>query len=73
MNGKNENDVYLQAITLIDPATSRIEIHAVPEDRADLFAIQVELALLVMYPLPNKIVVDREKDFFCRIQNNDGK
>ena len=44
MKGKKEKDVYLQAITMIDPATSWIEIRTVPEARAALVAHQVELA-----------------------------
>ena len=46
MKGKKDKDIYLQAITIIDPAMGWIEIHSVPEARADLVANQVELALL---------------------------
>ena len=42
MKGKKDKDVYLQAITMIDPATGWIEIRSVPEARADLVANQVE-------------------------------
>ena len=35
---KGKKDVYLQAITMIDPATGWIEIRSVPEARADLSA-----------------------------------
>ena len=56
--GNKDKDVYLQAITMIDPATGCIEIRSMPEVRADLVANQVELALLTRYPLPNKITVD---------------
>ena len=31
MKGKKDKDVYLQAITMIDPATGWIEIRSVPE------------------------------------------
>ena len=41
MKGKTDKDVHLQAITMIDPATGWIEIHSVPEARADLVANQV--------------------------------
>ena len=34
MTGKKDMDVYLQAITMIDPATSWIEIHYVPEAKS---------------------------------------
>ena len=39
--------VYLQAITMIDPATGWIEISSVPEVRADLVANQIELASMI--------------------------
>ena len=58
MIGKKDKDVYLHAITMIDPATSWIEIRSVPEARADLVANQVELAWLTRYSRPNKITVD---------------
>ena len=41
MRGKKDKDVYLQIITMIDPAKDWIEIHSVPEARAD--TNQVEL------------------------------
>ena len=41
--GKKDKDVYLRAITMIDPATGWIEIRLLPEARADLVANQVEL------------------------------
>ena len=44
IRGKKEKDVYLQATTMIDPATDRIEIRSMSEARADLVANQVELA-----------------------------
>ena len=68
MKGKKDNDVYLQAITMIDPATGWIEIRSVPEARADLVANQVELAWLTRYPLPNKITVDRGKEFLAEFK-----
>ena len=41
MKGKKDKDVYLQAIIMINPATSWIEIRSMPEGRADLVANQV--------------------------------
>ena len=41
--------VYLQAVTIIDPATGWIEIRTVPSAWADLVANQVELAWLTRY------------------------
>ena len=46
MKGKKGKDVYLQAITMIDPATGWIEIGSVPEARANLVADQEGLAWL---------------------------
>ena len=58
------HSVYLQAVTMIDPATGWVEIRAVPSARADLVANQVELAWLTRYPLPSKVIVDRGREFF---------
>ena len=41
MKGKKDKDIYLQATTMIDPATGRIKIRSVPEARADLAANQI--------------------------------
>ena len=68
MKGKKDNDVYLQAITMIDPATGWIEIRSVPEARTNLVANQVDLAWLTRYPLPNKITVDRGKEFLAEFK-----
>ena len=43
---KKDKDVYLQAITMIDPAIDWIEIRSVPEARADLVVNEVDLAWL---------------------------
>ena len=48
MKGKKNKDIYLQEITMIDPANGQIEISSVPEARADLDANQVELAWLII-------------------------
>ena len=53
---------------MIDSATGWIERCSVPEARADLVANQVELAWLTRYPLPNKIMVDRGKEFPAEFQ-----
>ena len=42
MKSKNDNNIYLQAITMIDPVTGWIEIYSVPEARADFDINQVE-------------------------------
>ena len=67
MKGMKDKNIYLQAIAMIDPATSWMEIHSVPEARADLVANKVELACLTRYPLPNKIIVDRGKELLAEL------
>ena len=59
MKGEKNKDVCLQAISMIDPAVGWVEIRSVPEDRTDLVTIQLELAWSAIYPLHNKIDVDR--------------
>ena len=65
MKGKKDKDVYLQAIIMMDPATSWIEIRSVQEARLDLVPYQVELAWLTRYPLPNNFMIDRGKEFLA--------
>ena len=67
MKCKKDKEVYLQAIAMIDSATSWIEIRSVPEARADLVANQEELAWLTRYPLPNKIMVNRGKALLAEV------
>ena len=68
MKGKKDKDVYLQAITMIDPAMGGIEIRSVPKARANLVANQEELARLTRYPLPNKFTLDRGKEFLAEFK-----
>ena len=58
MTTKNGKAVYLQAVTMIDPATGWIEIRTVPATRADLVSNIVELAWLPRYSLPSKVIVN---------------
>ena len=60
--------VYLQAVTMIDPATGWVEIRALPGARADYVANQVELAWLTRYPKPNKIILDRGNEFLAEFK-----
>ena len=53
MKDKKENDVYLQEITMTDPAFGWIEICSVAEARSDLLAHQVELSWLFCSHLPS--------------------
>ena len=66
MTTKSWKSVYLQAVTMIHPATGWIEIRTVPSARADLVANQVELAWLTHYSLPNKVIVDRGNEFLAK-------
>ena len=70
MKGEKEKDVNLPAITMIDSSTGWIELCSVPVARADLVANQVEWACLTIYPLPDKIMVDRGKDFLVESKKN---
>ena len=68
MKGKKDKVVFIQAIIMIDPATGWIEICSVPDARADLIRNQVELAWLTRYPLSNKIIIDRGKEFLAELK-----
>ena len=68
MTTKSGKSVYLQAVTMIDPATGWIEIRTVPSARADLVANQVELAWLTRYPIPNKVIMDRGNEFLAKFR-----
>ena len=63
IKGKKDKDVYLQAITMKDPATGWIEIRSIPEARADLVANQVQIARLT-----NKITVERGKELLAEFK-----
>ena len=65
MTTKSGKSVYLQAVTMIDPATGWIEIRTVPLAWTYLVANQVELAWLTCYPLSIKIIVDRGNEFLA--------
>ena len=58
--------VYLQAVTMIDPATGWVEIRAVRSARADYVAQQVELGWLARYPLPETVILDRGNEFLAK-------
>ena len=56
MTAKHGKTIYLQAVTLIDPATGRIEMSIVTSTCPDLVSNIVELAWLNRYPLPIKVI-----------------
>ena len=68
MTTKSGKSIYLQAVTMINPATGWIEIRTVPSARVDLVANQVELAWLTRYPIPNKVIMDRGNEFLAKFR-----
>ena len=68
MTTKSGKKVYLQALTMIDPATGWVEIRALPGARADHVSNQVELAWLTRYPQPTKIILDRGNEFLAEFK-----
>ena len=46
-----------------------ISMHSVPEVRTSLVSSEVEPAWLTRYPLPNKIIVDRGKEFLAEFKS----
>ena len=65
MTNKNGKTIYLQAVTMIDPATGWIKICTLPSVRAALVSDTAELARLTRYPLPSKVIVDRGNEFLA--------
>ena len=49
---------------MIESVIGWIEIRSVPEASADLVDYEIKVAWLIRYPLPNKILVHRGKEFF---------
>ena len=65
MTTKSGKYVYSQAVTMIDPATGWIEIFTLLSAQADLVANQAELAWLICYQLPSKVIVDRGNEYLA--------
>ena len=55
----------LWCVTMIDPATSWLEIKNIDNKRADNIANVVEQAWLTKYPWPNEITYDRGSEFMA--------
>ena len=68
MTTKNGKAVYLQAVTMIDPATGWITILMIPSARADLVSNIEELVCLTRYALPCKVIVDRGNEFLAEFK-----
>ena len=65
---RSGKSVYLQAVTMIDPAACWIEIRTVLSAQADLVVNKVELTWLTLYPLPSKVVVVRGNEFLAKFR-----
>ena len=50
---------------MIDPGNGLIEIHSIPEARADQVSNQVELPWFARHPLHTIIIIDRSKEFIA--------
>ena len=53
---------------MIDLATDWIEICTVPSARADLVSNIVDVAWLIRYPLPSKVIVDSGNEFLAEFE-----
>ena len=65
---KSGKTIFLQAVTILDPATGWIEIRTVPSARADLVSNVVELTWPTRYPLPSKVIVDHGNEFLVEFK-----
>jgi hypothetical protein len=67
---KNPNpyETELHCMTMIDPATGWFEIVQIPERTADVAANLFELTWLNRYPRPQKVILDRGREFKAEFQ-----
>ena len=63
------NQVTLQCLTMIDPATGWFEIVQIPNKRADEVSNLLEQTWLTRYPWPTQIVLDRGTEFMAEVIN----
>ena len=63
------NEITLQCLTMIDPATGWFEIVQLPNKRADIVANLLEQTWLTRYPWPSEIVLDRGTEFMAEVIN----
>ena len=68
MTTKSGKSVCLQAVKMIDPAKSWIEIRTVPSAQIEPVSNQVELAQLTDYPLPSTVIEDRGNKFLVEFR-----
>ena len=60
---KNQNDLLLKAVTMIDPATGWLEIDQYDDRKAISVANIVEQTWLTRYPRPDICTIDRGSEF----------
>ena len=65
--GKDQNEVQLHCLTMIDPATGWFEIVETPNRRADEVANLLEMTWLTRYPWPTEVVMDRGNEFQAEV------
>ena len=68
---KNQPDPYLQAVTMIDPATGWLEIAQYDNKRPITVANIVEQTWLTRYPRPDICIIDRGSEFIRRQFKNE--
>ena len=61
--GKDNNEVKLHCLTMIDPATGWFEIAEIPNRRADCISNFLEWTWLTCCPWPTEVVFDRGSEF----------
>lgn len=72
---KRKEDLKLQCLTMIDPATGWFEIVQLPKDnkgepikRADVIANLLEQTWFTRYPWPEKVICDRGSEFMAEVK-----
>ena len=66
--GKDEKEIKLRCLTMIDPATGWFEIAEVPDARADTISNIFEQVWLTRYPWPEKVIMDRGREFMAEMR-----
>jgi len=63
INRTGESPLVLHCLTMIDPATSWLEMVEIPNKQPETIANLVELVWLTRYPRPDQVIMDRGKEF----------
>jgi hypothetical protein len=67
--GYGKNEVSLQCLTMIDPATGWFEIVDIPNKRADEVVQLLEFTWLSRYPWPTEVVMDKGSKFMAEVRD----